>query len=565
MLGLLLACHAPVVTAPTTAVAWHCAYENPYSQGQECREYGGTWTPEEVASACSAVFKGVAGELGADGCPRIAHIGTCTADDDGALTRIWFYDGEAAITGRLCRLFLRGSWEPTGLGEQGAGLAPATLDLSLLTASDAERIHPLCIDDDCLEGLVARREGITVSPAAAPPLAGMVVYPGARVDPRAYVPLALSLAEGGLEVVIVPMPDGYALGGFDRAADIIAARPDVTSWFVGGHSMGGAMAAHFHQTHPAVPLAGLILWGAYTDPDDDLSEHDLPVLSIYGLNDGLVTPEEVEAGRGLLPDQTSFVPIRGGNHAQFGQYGPQEGDRTPDISAASQQHQISAATLHFVRRTLAEAPRLSPDYPGISAMDAGWCAAAQPIIAGMPKLAEAVSLQDHPFVDPIDFARSKPELSGVELTLPGILLDGGNADVLSMPPVHARQVACKFKTGPYLSAATGQPHAESACADANAAVIEQVLDHIDPALAAAYRDAPSRLRFDADAAQPTGLDWLTTETTETRDGNVLVVVAPRLRVGVEAGLPESSQQVIYCKLWTPGRALAWILESTAHE
>ena len=562
MLGFLLACHAPIVTAPTAELAWHCAYENPYSHEPECREYGGTWTQAEVAAACDGVFKGVTGELGSGGCPRTEHIGTCTADDDGALTRIWFYSGEPVVTGRLCRLFLRGAWEPTGLGEGSTSLAPATVDPGLLRVNDSVRIDPVCSDDACLEALVAQRGGITLSPTAAPPVAGIVIYPGAQVDPRAYVPLALDLVEGGLEVVIVPMPDGYALGGFDRAADIIAARPDVARWFVGGHSMGGVMAAHFHKTHPGVDVAGLILWGAYTDPDDDLSGEDLPVLSIFGLKDGLVTPEEIEDGRDLLPDRTVFVPIRGGNHAQFGHYGTQEGDRTAAISPASQQEQISATTLHFVRRVLGDAPEPSPDHLRISALDATWCEVAQPIIAGMPALDEAVSIQGVPHVDPVAFARSKPELTEGALMLPGILLDGGNSTVLSMPPIHARQLACKFKTGPYLSAATGQPSAESACAAANAAVLEHVLDQIDPELALAYRASPPGLRFAADAEQPTGLDWLTTETTETLEGDEVVVVAPRLRVGIQDDLPESSQQVIYCKLWTPGRALAWILAHT---
>ena len=46
----------------------------------------------------------------------------------------------------------------------------------------------------------------------------------------------------------------------------------------------------------------------------------------------------------LLPAAAVFVPIDGGNHAQFGYYGDQPGDNPATISRDEQQTQVIAAT-----------------------------------------------------------------------------------------------------------------------------------------------------------------------------------------------------------------------------
>jgi hypothetical protein len=69
------------------------------------------------------------------------------------------------------------------------------------------------------------------------------------------------------------------------------------------------------------------------------------VTSIYGTLDGVATPEEVMGGSPLLPANTNWVPIEGGNHAQFGWYGEQDGDNAAAISREAQVDQIVAATV----------------------------------------------------------------------------------------------------------------------------------------------------------------------------------------------------------------------------
>jgi hypothetical protein len=181
-------------------------------------------------------------------------------------------------------------------------------------------------------------------PVAEEPIVGLILYPGGRVDPRAYVPAARAIAAEGYLVVIVPMPLNLAFFGPNRAAEVLTAFPEVERWAIGGHSLGGAMAARFAYRQPSA-VQGLVLWASYPSASDDLSARELAVVSIYGTHDGLATEEEIAASRPLLPAETRWVAIVGGNHAQFGWYGPQRGDSSATISREAQQQEVVAATL----------------------------------------------------------------------------------------------------------------------------------------------------------------------------------------------------------------------------
>jgi pimeloyl-ACP methyl ester carboxylesterase len=173
---------------------------------------------------------------------------------------------------------------------------------------------------------------------------GLIVYPGGRVDARSYAPTARAVAEAGHLTVIVPMPLNLAVLAPDRAGEVMAAFPEVDRWAVAGHSLGGAMAANFVRGSPGA-ADGLVLWAAYPASGDDLSDRDLIAASVYGTRDGVALPEQVLAGRPLLPPDTVWVPIEGGNHAQFGWYGEQGGDNPATISREAQQAGVVAATL----------------------------------------------------------------------------------------------------------------------------------------------------------------------------------------------------------------------------
>lgn len=190
---------------------------------------------------------------------------------------------------------------------------------------------------------------LTFRPTGQEPTTGLILYPGGRVDPRAYAPAARAIAEAGYLVVLVPMPLNLALFGIDRADAVIADHPEIERWAIGGHSLGGSMAAQYAHAHPAT-IQGLVLWASYPADSLSLADRALEVTSIYGTRDGLATAAQVEASRPRLPPTAQFVAIPGGNHAQFGWYGRQDGDNPASLSQDAQQTAIVEATLALLAR-----------------------------------------------------------------------------------------------------------------------------------------------------------------------------------------------------------------------
>lgn len=160
------------------------------------------------------------------------------------------------------------------------------------------------------------------------------------------------MANAGHTVVIVKQPLGIAflaMGALDAAR---TTDTSVRDWVVGGHSLGGTVAAMDAARTPsagAAPVTGLLLFASY--PADDLSgSSDLAVESVSGTRDGLATPEKIGASRADLPADADFTVIEGASHAQFGDYGPQAGDGTPTISHDDARAQISSAATSFLER-----------------------------------------------------------------------------------------------------------------------------------------------------------------------------------------------------------------------
>jgi dienelactone hydrolase len=191
---------------------------------------------------------------------------------------------------------------------------------------------------------------ITFTPTNVEPSTAFILYPGGRVDPRSYAPAARAIAEEGFLVVVSPMPFNLAVFDANAAAGIMSAYPEITRWAIGGHSLGGTMAASF-AAGQAETIDSLLFWASYPAENNDLSAlTDQTIVSIFATNDGLVTAENIDASRVLLPTTTIWQKIDGGNHAQFGWYGPQPGDGEATISRQEQQEQIVAGTVQALRQ-----------------------------------------------------------------------------------------------------------------------------------------------------------------------------------------------------------------------
>ena len=170
----------------------------------------------------------------------------------------------------------------------------------------------------------------------------VIFYPGGKVEVLAYIPLMESLAEEGVLTVLMPMPFNLAVLAKNAAEGIPEQFPEVQDWYMAGHSLGGSMAASFAAENTAW-VDGLILLAAYsTDPVV------LPVLSIYGSNDGVMNPEKYRQYRPNLPELTEQI-IDGGNHAGFAFYGPQEGDGESSISREEQITRTAELMAEFVK------------------------------------------------------------------------------------------------------------------------------------------------------------------------------------------------------------------------
>lgn len=190
--------------------------------------------------------------------------------------------------------------------------------------------------------------GWTVFAPVGDPVAGFVFYPGGLVDPVAYAPLLQRLADGGVLAVLVPMPLDLAVLGIGRAAAVLDAFPEVPVWAIGGHSLGGSMAAEFVKGNPE-EVAGLTLLASYPAASTDLSTWPGAAVSTYGTENGGTSAEGFEDSLARLPPGAELVVIDGGNHAQFGDYGPQAGDGVATIGRDEQQRQTAVTLLAFLR------------------------------------------------------------------------------------------------------------------------------------------------------------------------------------------------------------------------
>ena len=162
---------------------------------------------------------------------------------------------------------------------------------------------------------------------------GFIFYPGGKVEYTAYVPLMQACAEEGILCVLVEMPFNLAVLDVNAADGIQEAYPEIEEWYIGGHSLGGSMAASYIADHTE-EYEGLILLGSYATAD--LSDTDLAVLSLFGSEDKVMNREKYDKNKSNLSgDLTEFV-IDGGCHAYFGMYGAQDGDGTPTITNEEQ-------------------------------------------------------------------------------------------------------------------------------------------------------------------------------------------------------------------------------------
>ena len=201
--------------------------------------------------------------------------------------------------------------------------------------SDYYRADEIALEVMSREGGITVRDHLTILSPSYPTDTAIIFYPGGKVEAEAYLPLLDQIRQTGVTCILVHMPLHMAIFDANAAEEEMAQFPEYQHWYMAGHSMGGAMASQFAASH-LDEVDGLILLGAYIYGDYPLEK----ALTVYGsLN------QSVEDH---IDYTENIVEIEGGNHAQFGNYGPQKGDLTATISAEEQQAQTVAAIEDFL-------------------------------------------------------------------------------------------------------------------------------------------------------------------------------------------------------------------------
>jgi hypothetical protein len=211
---------------------------------------------------------------------------------------------------------------------------------------------------------------------------GLVLFPGALLEHRAYGVIAGKLAAEGM-VVLVPnceparLPTSILGANADWVVETLAEIKDkhhltVQEWSVGGHSLGGHAAAAMIDKISDDIISKLVMWGVHMLPGLNLRNSTAQTLLVTASEDGFRFPDEGSADHlfqklparvNSLDDSTAsttfWYEIKGGNHAGFANYGPQnyskvDGNRT--ISLDEQHKQIVQVVSRFLWEYRSSAP-----------------------------------------------------------------------------------------------------------------------------------------------------------------------------------------------------------------
>ena len=556
---------------------YQCHYVHPFAKARECREYRG-YELHEVQALCGKVFTGVAGDLSEGECTEAGTIGTCGVEYEGGkkqlLTRC--YEGDAALYAVMCKKFLNGVWV-YGKGGTPPPTRPAETDLGDaavegMTSDAFVSVTPEdCFTSDCVSTLLEEDGFIAFTPrhASRPePTACLVFYGGADIDPRKYSPIMKRIAfEANVIVAITPFVGNIALANPEAADAVVAAYPNISRFFLSGHSLGGVAVAKYAMNNRD-RLAGTIFFAAHPPEEINMHDMDLPTLSIWATRDaynGVLYSTNMHATHLLYPKAHVEEAIVGGNHAQYGDYGFQEGDFKASMPAEHQYDLIAAAASKFVLDTDYQSKiqhrDLARAYNAPTADE--WCVRAQQIVLRSDDADLRAAINVTMFEAIEDFGASKANVTADTIEIYGQAIGSTRMPGHeALPVLFMGEVACKVKSRRAVALALRRTvpgvrldDDNGSCRDVNMAAFEWAKK------ALGVTKTP-KVSFGADRQMPTGIDWLQS-TLEmhvdplTGDAHI---VSPAIAVDDDETFDMLFRNLRYCKLWTPEAALHYLLD-----
>lgn len=229
-----------------------------------------------------------------------------------------------------------------------------SLWLYLRQEAPADPINYQAMVSDDQVTVTESKDDIVFTPAGGKTTVALVYYPGGNVAPQSFAYAGRGIAEAGFQVIILKVPFALAIFDIGAAYPYPDRYPEIEHWYLSGFSLGGT-AACFALAKQDTRFEALILYASYTDAKHSLRDAGLRVLSISGSNDGLATPQKIEAGKAFLPSDTRFLVIEGANHTQFALYGGgkiQKNDTKAGIEAMAQQKLVIEHTVAFLQESL---------------------------------------------------------------------------------------------------------------------------------------------------------------------------------------------------------------------
>lgn len=192
-----------------------------------------------------------------------------------------------------------------------------------------------------------------------------IFIPGGLVDPHVYMCWMNELIKksNNFSIILLKIPSNLAILNQNKVENVINKFPETKVWIIGGHSLGGVVAATSVFKNQDNYL-GLILMASWPIKSNTLENWPGEVLSISASNDGLATPQDIDTNKIYLPkgididtnyiftnekNITYYFQIAGGNHSGFGCYGFQSGDNEADILPEEQQKQFVDIISKFIR------------------------------------------------------------------------------------------------------------------------------------------------------------------------------------------------------------------------